>query len=54
MTMRFDVLPSVPLEALQDGQYIHFSMVEEDANDWVIDQVHIMGKAPDHEDHDHD
>jgi Cu(I)/Ag(I) efflux system membrane fusion protein len=60
MTMPFDVHPSVSLEALAEGQQIHFVMLEVDTNTWVIDQVHVMGGAPPrenhdgHEGHDHD
>lgn len=43
MTMYFNVDATVSLDTLQDGQDIHFSMVETDDNSWVIDQVHVMG-----------
>jgi len=43
MTMNFEVDPSVQLENLEDGQKIHFSMVETPEGGWVIDQVHVMG-----------
>jgi Cu(I)/Ag(I) efflux system membrane fusion protein len=45
MTMNFEVDPGVSLESLEEGQRIHFSMVEEGKNDWVIDQIHVMAAA---------
>jgi Cu(I)/Ag(I) efflux system membrane fusion protein len=46
MTMNFTVDPSVALDALESGQNIHFSMVETPSGGWVIDQIHVMDKAP--------
>jgi Cu(I)/Ag(I) efflux system membrane fusion protein len=45
MTMNFVVDPSVQLDSLEDGQNIHFSMVETPEGGWVIDQIHAMGSA---------
>jgi Cu(I)/Ag(I) efflux system membrane fusion protein len=42
MTMDFDVDSSVPLGQLEEGQSIHFSMVERPDDGWVIDQMHVM------------
>ena len=42
MTMNFEVDPEVSLDALEDGQDIHFSMVEGPGGGWVIDQIHVM------------
>ncbi len=45
MTMNFNVDSTVSLDSLEDGQNIHFSMVETEKNKWVIDQVHVMSSA---------
>ena len=45
MTMNFNVDSTVSLDSLEDGQNIHFSMVEIEKNKWVIDQVHVMSSA---------
>jgi len=45
MTMNFNVDSTVSLDSLEDGQNIHFSMVETEKNTWVIDQVHVMSDA---------
>jgi Cu(I)/Ag(I) efflux system membrane fusion protein len=45
MTMNFNVDSKVSLDALDDGQNIHFSMVETEQNKWVIDQIHVMSSA---------
>lgn len=45
MTMNFNVDSSVSLDSLEDGQDIHFSMVETEKNKWVIDQIHVMSSA---------
>jgi Cu(I)/Ag(I) efflux system membrane fusion protein len=49
MTMNFDVDSTVSLDSLEEGQNIHFSMVETEKNTWVIDQIHVMGAATDTE-----
>ena len=54
MTMNFDVLPSVPFADLRNGQGIHFSMIEDNNGDWVIDQIHVMSQTTAEEDHEHD
>jgi Cu(I)/Ag(I) efflux system membrane fusion protein len=50
MTMNFDVDPSVPLNEIEEGQNIHFSMVEKPDSGWVIDQIHVMSAAAESED----
>ncbi|MCJ7816197.1 MAG: efflux RND transporter periplasmic adaptor subunit, partial [Xanthomonadales bacterium] len=45
MTMSFAVGPSVAMDAIEAGQNIHFSMVETPAGGWLIDQIHVLGKA---------
>jgi len=42
MTMNFRVSDAVDLDRLEDGQKIHFRMIEKDGA-WIIDQVHVMG-----------
>ena len=37
------------MDALEDGQNIHFSMIETEKNKWVIDQIHVMSSATDKE-----
>ncbi|MGD9021369.1 MAG: efflux RND transporter periplasmic adaptor subunit, partial [Lysobacterales bacterium] len=58
MTMNFEVDSSVALDTLREGQAIHFSMLEVDTNEWVIDQIHVMEADTDtdtgHEGHHHD
>jgi Cu(I)/Ag(I) efflux system membrane fusion protein len=49
MTMNFNVDSKVSLDALENGQSIHFSMVENEKNKWVIDQIHVMNSATDKE-----
>ena len=49
MTMNFAVLEGVPLDELEDGQNIHFSMIEDSEGGWVIDQIHVMNAAADNE-----
>ena len=49
MTMNFNVDSKVSLDALENGQSIHFSMVENEKNRWVIDQIHVMNSATDKE-----
>ena len=49
MTMNFNVDTTVSLDTLEDGQNIHFSMVETEKNKWVIDQIHVMSSATDKE-----
>ena len=40
MTMEFDVLPGVNLEAIIIGQSIHFSLVQSEVGDYVINIIH--------------
>jgi Cu(I)/Ag(I) efflux system membrane fusion protein len=54
MTMNFTVDPSIALDTIEAGQNIHFSMVESATGGWVIDQIHVMGKASTTEDHNDD
>jgi Cu(I)/Ag(I) efflux system membrane fusion protein len=49
MTMNFNVDTTVSLDTLEDGQNIHFSMVETEKNKWVIDQIHVMSSATEKE-----
>ena len=49
MTMNFNVDTTVSLDTLEDGQKIHFSMIETEKNKWVIDQIHVMSSATDKE-----
>jgi len=53
MTMNFAVEEGVLSGELEEGQNIHFSMYEDSAGEWVIDQIHIMS-ASDAEDDNHD
>lgn len=50
MTMNFDVDPTVPLDEIENGQNIYFSMVEKPDSGWVIDQIHVMSAAAESED----
>jgi Cu(I)/Ag(I) efflux system membrane fusion protein len=45
MTMNFAVDPSVTLENMENGQNIHFTMVETADGGWLINQIHVMDKA---------
>jgi Cu(I)/Ag(I) efflux system membrane fusion protein len=54
MTMFFKVAPGVALDTLQNGQEIHFSMVQEPQSGWVIDRVHVLESPAPDEGHDHD
>ena len=54
MTMNFNVHPTVSLESLEDGQSIHFSMLEVEKNKWVIDQIHVMDAGAGQEGGSHD
>ena len=45
MTMNFAVKANVIPDELESGQKIHFSMFENDAGRWVIDQIHIISAA---------
>jgi Cu(I)/Ag(I) efflux system membrane fusion protein len=54
MTMFFRVDPAVALDAVQSGQKIHFSMVEDPASGWVIDEVHLLDPPGSDEGHNHD
>jgi Cu(I)/Ag(I) efflux system membrane fusion protein len=40
MTMEFDVLPGVNLDAIIIGQSIHFSLVQSEVGDYVINIIH--------------
>jgi len=40
MTMEFDVLPDVNLDAIKAGQNIHFSLTYNKAGDYVISSIH--------------
>jgi len=42
MTMEFDVLPGVELEKVQVGKNIHFSIVQNEVGDYVIDTIHLV------------
>ena len=50
MSMNFTVDPSLALDTIEVGQNIHFSMVETQEGEWLIDQIHVMGKATANED----
>ena len=40
MTMEFDVLPGADLENITIGQSIHFSLIQSEVGDYVIDVIH--------------
>ncbi|MFC1702828.1 copper-binding protein, partial [Pseudomonadota bacterium] len=40
MTMEFDVLPGADLESITIGQSIHFSLIQSEVGDYVIDVIH--------------
>ena len=40
MTMEFDVLPGADLETITIGQSIHFSLIQSEVGDYVIDIIH--------------
>lgn len=40
MTMEFDVLPGADLEFITIGQSIHFSLIQSEVGDYVIDIIH--------------
>jgi Cu(I)/Ag(I) efflux system membrane fusion protein len=40
MTMEFDLRPDVSLEGIEPGQSVHFSLVQEQAGEYVMEQVH--------------
>ena len=40
MTMEFDVLPGADLETITIGQSIHFSLIQSEVGDYVIDVIH--------------
>jgi Cu(I)/Ag(I) efflux system membrane fusion protein len=42
MTMEFDVLPGVELEKVKAGKNIHFSIVQNEVGDYVIDTIHLV------------
>jgi len=42
MTMEFDVLPGVELEKVQVGKNIHFSIIQNEVGDYVIDTIHLV------------
>ncbi len=54
MTMNFSVLPEVDISEVEVGQDIHFSMLQQDSNRYVIDQVHVLKDAGQVQEHDHD
>jgi hypothetical protein len=60
MTMVFDVKPSVDLAGVEAGQGIRFALVQEQAGEYVIEQIFSgdtdeMTEVPiDNGDHDHD
>ncbi|MCW8872015.1 MAG: efflux RND transporter periplasmic adaptor subunit [Xanthomonadales bacterium] len=54
MTMFFKVDPAVALDALQSGQEVHFSMVEDPETGWVIDRIHALDPPGSDEGHKHD
>jgi Cu(I)/Ag(I) efflux system membrane fusion protein len=49
MTMDFNVQPDVSLNEIEEGQSIHFSMIEQADGGWVIDRIHVV-KSPAGED----
>ena len=42
MTMEFDVLPGVELERVETGKNIHFSIVQNEVGDYVIETIHLV------------
>ena len=42
MTMEFDVLTGVELEKVEVGKNIHFSIVQNEVGDYVIDTIHLV------------
>jgi Cu(I)/Ag(I) efflux system membrane fusion protein len=59
MTMEFDVLPGADLETITVGQSIHFSLIQSQVGDYVIDVIHQpepagvdnVNQAPDKHNH---
>jgi Cu(I)/Ag(I) efflux system membrane fusion protein len=48
MTMEFDVLPGVELEKVEADKNIHFSIVQNEVGDYVIETIHLVDPpAPD-------
>ena len=54
MTMNFNVHSTVSIDSLEDGQNIHFSMLELEKNKWIIDQIHVMSTGAGQEGDSHD
>ena len=54
MTMNFNVHSTVSIDSLEDGQNIHFSMLEVEKNKWIIDQIHVMSTSAGQEGDSHD
>ena len=54
MTMNFNVHSTVSIDSLEDGQNIHFSMLEVEKNKWIIDQIHVMSTGAGQEGDSHD
>lgn len=46
MTMVFDVRPAVDLSRIQVGQDIRFTLVQEHAGEYVIEQIHSGENEP--------
>ena len=42
MTMEFDVVPGVELEKVEAGKNIHFSIVQSEVGDYIIDTIHLV------------
>jgi len=47
MTMNFDVMATVDLDQVKDGQDVHFSLVKRADGSFAIDQIHVMSTGPD-------
>jgi len=47
MTMNFDVMATVDLDQIKEGQSIHFSLVKRSDGSYAVDQIHVMSPKPD-------